>query len=76
MADLKDEDMAARSRGRVWLTFLIGIVVVAVLAIGAVAYLGAPPAPRLDIAIRAPNTGVAPQPSPSPLPSPLPRPPA
>jgi len=68
--------MAARGRSGVWLTFLIGIVVVAVLAVGAVAYLAAPPALRLEIAIRPPDRGAAPRPSPRPLPSPLPKPPA
>ena len=55
------------------MTFLVGIVVVAVLAIGAVVYLAAPPTPRVDVAITLPSSGAMPHPSPLPLPSPLPK---
>jgi hypothetical protein len=65
--------MAKSGHGGAWVTFLLGIVVVAVLAIGAVVYLAAPPTPRVDVAITPPSSGAMPHPSPPPLPSPLPK---
>ena len=65
--------MAKSSHSGAWVTFLVGIVVVAVLAIGAVVYLAAPPTPRVDVAITLPSSGAMPHPSPPPLPSPLPK---
>ncbi len=62
--------MADKGRGGAWVTFLIGIALVAVLAIGAVVYLAAPRTPRLDVAITLPTRGATPQPSPPPLPTP------
>ena len=71
---LQDQQMAKQGHGGAWVTFLVGIALVAALAIGAVVYLAAPPTPRLDVAITLPAGSGAPRPSPPPLPSPLPRP--
>jgi uncharacterized membrane protein len=65
--------MAKSSHSGAWVTFLVGIVVVAALAIGAVVYLAAPQTPRVDVAITLPASGAMPHPSPPPLPSPLPK---
>ena len=65
--------MAEKAGSGAWMTFLVGIALVAVLAIGAVVYLATPRTPRLDVAITLPSRGAAPRPSPPPLPLPGPK---